>query len=677
MFNIVLRYFTFTIFTFLFSIPSFPQLSGSYSFPENFDKYYNFKPNEAFDYLNKAPLSGLTKEQSDKFRINTIYNTQFDFDDDKVYLNWYQAENYLYKILDTIIPPQIRKKRPFNIIVTRSTEINAYSQNNGFLFINIGLLATIRNEAALACVIGHEAGHAIFDHGYQGTRDFYNTYSNRNSNSFFDFYLALYAKSRRYELEADTFSAKCIAKCGYSLEEAGKEFESFDNRKNIYSKSTNYKRLEAGNNAGTVVEKRKSTPSQNPFASHPSEKERLEKIKKFKTNFLAATKKSVVDSVFFYSLRKIAREERKKITFENCEYNQCAQYCFIDYMYNPKSLKNLYYLIESLRRAIYIKPMIANKGFLFQNFENYFFYEYGSSSLENSDFLFEDVQEYSELKNHPFITGPEKPFGSNEQAFVFFCKEALKLNLKEANLTLALYYYFKNDEENYKFYLGEYLTNENAAHYEYAKTLRDNHAVKLNGKKKLIIYDNIGNYSGEGFNFNIGFNYLSALNKKKLNTEIAPALVDDTSKTKCVLMNELLGNKPALLYQYQKLTDCIKSLYDEEDISVFKKKRLTARETMEETQLRRLHNKNLLILAPEFYDWMNENDLHTLFFVEVLYTYKQTLDGEEFANTYTGYYLDINESRPYFKDAVRGGHIRKQTDKEILSDLNYFLYGKE
>lgn len=619
------------------------QSLGSYSLPETFNQVYNFKPNEAYDYLKKAG----GKTGPDPTFIDQIYNTQGLFDNNHTYLEWYEMELYLHKILDTLMPAYVKRKQPMRAFVTRNFGYEINAVNSHFVFISAGLLNQYKDEGKLAYGLAIAFGKYLY-------------YDYRKPESF---------------AKVDSFVQHCLVKGGYNVEYAQQAYEAFEMRDKIYRNTSTFAKLEQENGVKNSPSQKKGTPGVNRFQKLIALKEA--QAKKQKDPTVSSIKKYVVDSIFFLSMSKPLREECKKLSFEY-NYDECTQLCFIDYLRNPKSPKNLYYLIESLRRSMYTAPSDAKKGFLFRNFEDYYFYDYGHSILEYSDFLFDDLDEYIELKNHPLIIGELKAFETNEQALVYFCNEALKYNIQEANLTLALYYYSILDKENFNRYITAYLANENAANYEYAKMLKDNYRIKLNGTKKLILYNNTENYSGTfGFRGRHQFNYYNTINKMKDNKDVGPLLIDDTSKTNLVFINELYGSKPALLWKYQKLINCITKMYDETDIEIFKKKRLNARETMDEIDLKRRNNKNLLVLAPEWYNWMNENNYKVLFYVDIIYAYGKLLETNEYYNTFTGYYLDMNESRPYFKDAVRIGNHRTETNIEILKDLNNFLYGKE
>ncbi|MFH2025100.1 MAG: M48 family metalloprotease, partial [bacterium] len=55
---------------------------------------------------------------------------------------------------------------PFKFYILTDSRPVAYAAPNGMIFISRGLLNIMRNEAELACVLGHEIAHVVQQHGY-------------------------------------------------------------------------------------------------------------------------------------------------------------------------------------------------------------------------------------------------------------------------------------------------------------------------------------------------------------------------------------------------------------------------------------------------------------------------------------------------------------------------------
>ena len=87
------------------SFKSLAQLKGStYQFPERFSSNYFFNPNLSFQKIKDVQVAGYTSDQMEYYKVMKTYNVQRDFDNNSYYLEWYDLEKYLYKLIDTILP---------------------------------------------------------------------------------------------------------------------------------------------------------------------------------------------------------------------------------------------------------------------------------------------------------------------------------------------------------------------------------------------------------------------------------------------------------------------------------------------------------------------------------------------------------------------------------------------
>lgn len=186
--------------------------------------------------------------------------------------------------------------------------------------------------------------------------------------------------------------------------------------------------------------------------------------------------------------------------------------------------------------------------------------------------------------------------------------------------------------------------------------------------RALFVYNNTSVYQG------FKFDYYLSLKRKEWNEVIKEKFTKDTAHVDFVLVNELFGSRPNYLYDIQKLIHTVFTLYSEDDIEACKKIRLTSHFAGEEREPPQWNKKLLLIYAPEWYSWFKERNYSKLFLVDVIYQYPKMDGAEESYNNYTGYYLDVNQDRPYFRDAARSGFKTKQKEKEIHNELYSFLY---
>lgn len=639
----------------------------SYSFPETFNQAYNFKPELACEELSKTAEAKANPANFEAYAVNSIYQTQFEFDNNEVYMDWPEAEAYMIKLLDTIIPKDFRKKN-LDIYLARDVSPNATTSRYGMILFNIGRLATAEDEAEVAGVIAHEAAHYIFKHHINIAT--YTEQLFKSNKNDWQAYQALYQQMQKEEMQADSFSLACLKRAGYSVSEMEHRHEMRDMKQRIYRYSISYKNLMKTSSMPEADFEKYKQKTKGSNSTHPSHAERMDKARKAKAACTQCNRKYIVDSTLFVKYKRVALEECKNITFDNSSYAQCLRLCFIDYLYRPKNLKNLYLICECIRRMMYANPELSGKGFLAENINDVDLLSFNYSILHKPDYIFDDYKQYMECVDHPFFKKEIKPFNTYNEAFHFFSFEALALKMNEVNFSVGLYYLKAGHTDSIKKYLTAY-TSSDGINHEMAESILKNGKPVLPEGKLFVVYNNIGNYTGRNMNY-----YLT-LQRKRYNSVARKILSPDTVRTELMLVNELLGKNPAELYEYQKLENAIAALYNETDVEVFKKPRLSSHETMEQVDLKRKANKNLVLFAPEWYRWMKQKRASKLFDVEVSYQYDAYMKEEEYANTYVGAYLDINSPRPYFKDAVRNGFVRKEKEEDILKALDNFLYGKE
>lgn len=66
---------------------------------------------------------------------------------------------YLDQVLQEIVKPYPDLKKQIRVYAVKSSSVNAFTTNNGLIFVNLGLLARLKNEAQLAFVLSHEVVH--------------------------------------------------------------------------------------------------------------------------------------------------------------------------------------------------------------------------------------------------------------------------------------------------------------------------------------------------------------------------------------------------------------------------------------------------------------------------------------------------------------------------------------
>ena len=178
---------------------------------------------------NRADITALNERQS-----RVWYAAEkLDQSIDKRNLVYEDAElrAYVQSILDQLYPELVGT---LHVELLDSPHLNAFCLPNGHIYINIGLLARLDNEAQLATVLAHEAAHFVHQHSAQ----------QRNSADsailvgtgveiltgipFSGSLLAtsvMSSYSQAHENEADTDGFARLLKAGYDPREAPKAFQ--------------------------------------------------------------------------------------------------------------------------------------------------------------------------------------------------------------------------------------------------------------------------------------------------------------------------------------------------------------------------------------------------------------------------------------------------------------------
>ncbi len=81
-----------------------------------------------------------------------------------------QIDYYLHQIAEKLQTNSISPDISFQIRVIKDTNLNAFAYPNGVIYINIGILARMDNEAQLAALLAHEMVHCTHRHSLRTLR---------------------------------------------------------------------------------------------------------------------------------------------------------------------------------------------------------------------------------------------------------------------------------------------------------------------------------------------------------------------------------------------------------------------------------------------------------------------------------------------------------------------------
>lgn len=136
---------------------------------------------------------------------------------------------YVESIGRPLVPQEAAKVVDFKFHILRSPVVNAFALPNGSIYLTVGLLARLENEAELAQVMGHEISHVVLRHGlkvYETNRSslvaahIADLFLFGTSIAYLPYVASVASYSREQEEEADRAGLRAIAARGYSPDEA-------------------------------------------------------------------------------------------------------------------------------------------------------------------------------------------------------------------------------------------------------------------------------------------------------------------------------------------------------------------------------------------------------------------------------------------------------------------------
>ena len=152
----------------VFSIPSQAQIQGTSFYP------FFLKDSVEVNALSKTVSSSVEASYVMPEKIRGDYKKHFNALKENAVEEVAAIVKYT-ALLDTVIEPFVQKTfrrlqaaeplaKNSRLIITRSYVDNAFATGDGTVFINAGLIASIKNEDQLAFVIAHELAHGIMNH---------------------------------------------------------------------------------------------------------------------------------------------------------------------------------------------------------------------------------------------------------------------------------------------------------------------------------------------------------------------------------------------------------------------------------------------------------------------------------------------------------------------------------
>lgn len=199
-------------------LAKFDQLKCAGDMPDDFKTALDDKYS---DDISSLENSDLKKKQVQEFAVTTnYYNHSLLMSGSVLYGD--ELSTLANKIVDKLLENEKDLRDKLRVYTVKSNHVNAYSTNQGIIYVTLGLFGRVETEAQLAYVLAHEISHYKFNHVLESYENQIEMNSRGGSYRNLDLEektLSRYKYSRDAEFEADKEGFEYYVKAGYDIED--------------------------------------------------------------------------------------------------------------------------------------------------------------------------------------------------------------------------------------------------------------------------------------------------------------------------------------------------------------------------------------------------------------------------------------------------------------------------
>ena len=466
---------------FVYSV-SFGQLSRPFyiqiddSIPNEFKFNVPELSEKLYARIPENTKNGIQEQMSCVFACEAGYQVSRFIYGGNIYYQQNELSDYLNDVLKKVIPDELKNDTSLKVFLHANGSYNAFIFPTGHMFINIGLITEIPDEATLAAIMAHELAHYYLHHALH-------VYF-ASETGMMDFGLlgktdkVLDKYSSKQELSADSLAIRWLRNSDYNIGGMIQCFEIGEMIENNYqNKIEQLLYVKEGDHPSSDIRRGKLLAYYNKFKNDTG------------AYYLVSEKK-------FQKFQKDVKPEILHCLLYNFQYTSCIERAFKYHIYEPYNVVYLRYILEAIRRDCYLDATLWNQNFITCNiFEN--------TTMNNT-------QNRKKMKDNLFVTPNYKllsirtedtekilakfywngdpKFKTNEEAFNYFYKICQTFNDHESVLTNALS--FTQDTIYRNIFLKKYLAFDDAKYKEYAKCLlKDSLLESLQPNKLIVLTD--------------------------------------------------------------------------------------------------------------------------------------------------------------------------------------------
>lgn len=224
-FFLLLAFLSFSFIIYGQNLDKFSILKSQGRVPEEFNTLSSEKVKEETENIDKGQkrVDRLAEEvfilKSNYFIDEVLANGAILYND--------ELSKYVGEVADELLKDNKELRSQLRFYIIKSSAVNAFATDRGSLFITVGLLAQIENEAQLAFILSHEMVHFIKKHAKTGfvEKDRIENERGKYSRLAIDKELNKSKYSKDLEIEADQEGLEIYLKSNYSLGEINTVFD--------------------------------------------------------------------------------------------------------------------------------------------------------------------------------------------------------------------------------------------------------------------------------------------------------------------------------------------------------------------------------------------------------------------------------------------------------------------
>lgn len=423
---------------------------------------YRYDPENVFQQLQESDHLQLEGKEREKYCEHYAFARKELIESGILYPGWTKMERYLNEVMHKIMPDSLKDKHTVHVYPSSLTGVNAYCFGDGSILVNMGMFVTLKNEAALASLLGHELTHYL----YGDNQDTYLHQVKKHSllHRTLPFverihHLSHLQYSRAFEKRADSIGMRLAANEGYDLKKANEIFKIYEDWYSHYSERA-------------LKDIRKES-------THPMAKTRKAIHKRMMKRYKNNEKQYIVNKSLFHELQQESFTKIIQMLWQKMHLISACELSFQYFVLHPENKEFAYLAAESIRRVLVVYPIL--KQMYFMNHVDGIPNNKKFSILNKIDKVIPEKT----LKENGFYQSHFKDVElyTYSDYFKYFVKKAKKYGNIEAILTDALY----NSSDSLA---RQYIKYDEAKHKPYAKAFLNN-SLDSSGNKSFLFFDRI------------------------------------------------------------------------------------------------------------------------------------------------------------------------------------------